>query len=151
MYTDNDLSISTRRANMTRSFVESAIKSYKESNSIKETSKNNYNNGAMVFESVMHKEGIRNRYHSFVESVKSSLVIDCLYNIFENAILPERPIAAELKETLLKNGALGALMSGSGTAVFGIFDDESLAFDVVKNISKLGHFACLTTPVDKYF
>ena len=39
-------------------------------------------------------------------------------------IIPE---AAELEQTLLASGALGASMSGSGTAVFGIFDDEVTA------------------------
>ncbi|HWS82044.1 MAG TPA: 4-(cytidine 5'-diphospho)-2-C-methyl-D-erythritol kinase [Rubrobacter sp.] len=37
------------------------------------------------------------------------------------------PEVAELEQTLLASGALGASMSGSGTAVFGIFDDEMTA------------------------
>ena len=39
-------------------------------------------------------------------------------------IIPE---VAELEQSLLASGALGASMSGSGTAVFGIFDDDSTA------------------------
>ncbi len=38
-----------------------------------------------------------------------------------------RPRGGELERTLLASGALGASMSGSGTAVFGIFDDEETA------------------------
>ena len=34
------------------------------------------------------------------------------------------PEVATLERTLLASGALGASMSGSGTAVYGIFDDE---------------------------
>jgi 4-diphosphocytidyl-2-C-methyl-D-erythritol kinase len=37
------------------------------------------------------------------------------------------PEVARLERTLLATGALGASMSGSGTAVFGIFDDEVTA------------------------
>ena len=37
------------------------------------------------------------------------------------------PKVAELEQSLLVSGALGASMSGSGTAVFGIFDDEVTA------------------------
>lgn len=47
-----------------------------------------------------------------------------MYNIFEDAILPERPVARRAKELLLENGAIGAMMSGSGPTVFGIFADE---------------------------
>jgi 4-diphosphocytidyl-2-C-methyl-D-erythritol kinase len=32
------------------------------------------------------------------------------------------------KEALLKHGALGALMSGSGSTVFGLFSDSDTAF-----------------------
>lgn len=46
-----------------------------------------------------------------------------MYNIFEEAILPERPLALRAKELLLQCGALGAMMSGSGPTVFGIFAD----------------------------
>ena len=37
------------------------------------------------------------------------------------------PEVAELEQSLLVSGALGASMSGSGTAVYGIFDDEATA------------------------
>jgi 4-diphosphocytidyl-2-C-methyl-D-erythritol kinase len=39
-------------------------------------------------------------------------------------IIPE---VAELEQSLLASGALGASMSGSGTAVFGAFDDAEAA------------------------
>lgn len=51
-----------------------------------------------------------------------------MYNVFENA-LPERQYArvAEIKNTLIQCGALGANMSGSGPTAFGIFDDKDKA------------------------
>lgn len=47
-----------------------------------------------------------------------------IYNIFEEAILPERPIAKRAKDIMLENGALNAMMSGSGPTTFGIFENE---------------------------
>ncbi len=44
-----------------------------------------------------------------------------VFNLFESVILPERPVAREIKETLLSAGAVTALMSGSGPSVFGVF------------------------------
>lgn len=46
-----------------------------------------------------------------------------LKNRMEVAILKEYPIIQEIKTSMIKNGALGSLMSGSGPTVFGLFDD----------------------------
>lgn len=59
-----------------------------------------------------------------------------MYNIFEDAILPERPVSRRAKELLLEGGALGAMMSGSGPTTFGIFENEekrSAAAQILKN------------------
>ena len=45
-------------------------------------------------------------------------------NDFEPHIFEAHPAIAELKKALLDAGALYASMSGSGSAVFGIFDRE---------------------------
>jgi 4-diphosphocytidyl-2-C-methyl-D-erythritol kinase len=52
-----------------------------------------------------------------------------LYNAFEDAILPICTGAVKIKEMLLSCGASGALMSGSGPSVFGVFEniDEACA------------------------
>ncbi|MBR6782131.1 MAG: 4-(cytidine 5'-diphospho)-2-C-methyl-D-erythritol kinase [Clostridia bacterium] len=43
------------------------------------------------------------------------------FNLFETVVLPERPVARGIKETLLASGAITAMMSGSGPSVFGVF------------------------------
>ena len=48
-------------------------------------------------------------------------VCGSMFNIFEAAVLPERPVARMIKETLLSAGAVAAMMSGSGPSVFGVF------------------------------
>jgi len=44
-----------------------------------------------------------------------------LFNGFEAALLPQHPELGALKAALLEAGARGALLSGSGSAVFGVF------------------------------
>jgi 4-diphosphocytidyl-2-C-methyl-D-erythritol kinase len=46
------------------------------------------------------------------------------------------PELGDLKQILLRHGALGALMSGSGPTVFGIFSDEKAARNASALIDK---------------
>ncbi|MBR1741514.1 MAG: 4-(cytidine 5'-diphospho)-2-C-methyl-D-erythritol kinase [Lachnospiraceae bacterium] len=50
-----------------------------------------------------------------------------LENVLEFVTIEKYPLLADLKEFLLQSGALGALMSGSGPTVYGLFRDETLA------------------------
>lgn len=50
-----------------------------------------------------------------------------LSNVMEAVTAEKYPVIRGIKEKLMKNGALGAVMSGSGPTVFGIFDDERAA------------------------
>ncbi|UCH33487.1 MAG: 4-(cytidine 5'-diphospho)-2-C-methyl-D-erythritol kinase [Armatimonadota bacterium] len=58
-----------------------------------------------------------------------------LRNDLEDAVLPHRRDIARLKQHLLERGALGARMSGSGSAVFGIFDSRKAAQDTAAAMS----------------
>ena len=51
-----------------------------------------------------------------------------LYNVFEDA-LPERCAQKvnQVKSVLIDCGAMGAVMSGTGSAVYGLFDNEQAA------------------------
>lgn len=48
-------------------------------------------------------------------------------NDFERSIFPKHPELAEIKEMLIQNGAAYASMTGSGSALFGIFRDKDVA------------------------
>ena len=48
-----------------------------------------------------------------------------MLNIFEDVVLPFHDIARRAKETMLDCGASGAMMSGSGPSVFGIFENKA--------------------------
>lgn len=55
-----------------------------------------------------------------------ALLCDNLYNVFED-VINEKEIISNIKNELLQNGALGALMTGSGSAVYGIFKNKETA------------------------
>ena len=77
-----------------------------------------------------------------------------LNNQFETSLLSQYPLLSELKSLLLQNGAFGALVSGSGSAVFGIFNKKELQKHAFKNLSCLypGEiFSCETLTTHRYY
>lgn len=51
----------------------------------------------------------------------------CCGNVMEAVTAKKYPVISKIKEEMIMGGARASLMSGSGTTVFGIFDDESAA------------------------
>ena len=72
-----------------------------------------------------------------------------LYNVFEKAVFPICEEALDIKNTMLECGSCGALMSGSGTAVFGLFDNEERANEACSALTSKGYFSCVAQPVSK--
>lgn len=66
-----------------------------------------------------------------IQSWKTDLVND-----FENSIFNKYPLVSNIKQDLYNCGALYACMSGSGSAVFGIFDQKP----VIHELSKFPHW-----------
>ncbi|HWQ29952.1 MAG TPA: 4-(cytidine 5'-diphospho)-2-C-methyl-D-erythritol kinase, partial [Negativicutes bacterium] len=58
-------------------------------------------------------------------------------NVLETVTIKKCPQIVELKEKLLKYGALGSMMSGSGPTVFGIFKDSASAYNAYDHIKEL--------------
>ena len=59
-----------------------------------------------------------------------------LLNDLEAVTLKIHPVLDSMKTLLLENGAVGALMSGSGPTVFGIFGDEESACRAEENLGR---------------
>lgn len=59
-------------------------------------------------------------------------------NVLETVTIQKYPVIGEIKEAMLKAGALNALMSGSGPTVFGIFDSKEQAESAEKEIEGSG-------------
>ena len=58
------------------------------------------------------------------EKTKIKEIADSLNNILELPSIKLLPFIEDIKKTMMDNNCLGCLMSGSGTAVFGIFDSD---------------------------
>jgi len=81
-------------------------------------------------------------------------VIACLGNDFEPALAKAYPELAQVKKSLLDAGARGALLSGSGSAVFGVFSAEGHR-DAAQARLSAAHpgwrtMACATLPQHEY-
>lgn len=70
--------------------------------------------------------------HLYRRSIRG--VCECLYNEFEAVM--QIPEIQDIKKTMVKNKALGACMSGSGSAVFGIFLEEKKALKCKEKMSE---------------
>lgn len=56
-----------------------------------------------------------------------SLLASRMGNVLETVTVPAYPVIEEIKKCMTESGALGAMMSGSGPTVFGIFDTQAKA------------------------
>ena len=66
-----------------------------------------------------------------------------LYNRFEDVV----PSSQTVKDILLSCGAAGALMTGSGTAVFGLFEEKEKAERACQALREKALTAFLATPI----
>ncbi|MGE0823534.1 MAG: 4-(cytidine 5'-diphospho)-2-C-methyl-D-erythritol kinase [Candidatus Binatia bacterium] len=64
--------------------------------------------------------------------------VENIVNDLERVVIPAYPLIEELKQLLLQHGAESALMSGSGSAVFGMFTDRLVAERAVTPFEQLG-------------
>ena len=71
-----------------------------------------------------------------------------MYNVFEDVSDRRMKPIAEIKNRLMNRGAVGAVMTGTGSAVFGIFTDEERAKKACAAFSKEYPFACTAKPVE---
>ncbi len=81
-------------------------------------------------------------------------LVGSLHNQFEQTLLPEFLDLAKIKKKLLEYGAVGALVSGSGSAVFGIFANQPSQIQASQQLEhdQLGEvFCCQTMESYQYF
>lgn len=70
-----------------------------------------------------------------------------LYNVFESVVEQEREEVTLIKRTLMQNGAIACMMSGSGPSVFGIFDTEEAANAAAESLNSIQIAAFSVRPV----
>lgn len=70
-----------------------------------------------------------------------------MYNAFEDVDDRRMRTVADIKSTLLDFGAPGAMMTGTGSAVFGIFSDKDAARTAADALKKEYDFCCVAENV----
>ncbi len=90
----------------------------------------------MVYENLNLRLTKGKNNYSIPRFLELSDIIRELHNDLESVSLEMHPELADLKKMLLRHGALGALMSGSGPTVFGIFRDGKEAKNILEVIKK---------------
>ncbi|MBQ1403231.1 MAG: 4-(cytidine 5'-diphospho)-2-C-methyl-D-erythritol kinase [Oscillospiraceae bacterium] len=70
-----------------------------------------------------------------------------MYNVFEDVPDRRMKIIGGIKNRLINKGAEGAVMTGTGSAVFGIFTDENTAKKACSAMAKEVPFTCLAKPI----
>ncbi|HOJ20818.1 MAG TPA: 4-(cytidine 5'-diphospho)-2-C-methyl-D-erythritol kinase, partial [Armatimonadota bacterium] len=73
-------------------------------------------------------------------------VVRALRNDLEAPVLAMHPEIAGLKAELLARGAEGALLSGSGSAVFGLFATEDAARECAGALAERWPWVCVARP-----
>ena len=103
----------------------------------------------------LHANDLKPEQHpdvdSMIEAMRQKdlgLLCSRMGNVLETVTIPAYPVINEIKRTMMDNGAIGSMMSGSGRTVFGIFDSPVAAKQAMKAVraAKLAKQICLTTP-----
>ena len=76
-------------------------------------------------------------------------IVDTMENVLETVTIPAYPQIESIKQAMINGGAAGALMSGSGPTVFGIFEEKAAAEAVTHSLKQKGLAAqvYVATPV----
>ncbi len=70
-----------------------------------------------------------------LEKQDIDLLANHLYNVFEETF-QEKDLLQKIKEELLENGAIGSLLTGTGSCIYGIFKTKKMAqqaYEKLKN------------------
>ena len=103
----------------------------------------------------LHANDLKPEQHpdvdSMIEAMRQKdlgLLCSRMGNVLETVTIPAYPVINEIKRTMMDNGAIGSMMSGSGPTVFGIYDSPAAAKQAMKAVraAKLAKQICLTTP-----
>lgn len=65
-------------------------------------------------------------------------VAGAMGNVLEEVTMEMHPVIGKIKNCMLEHGALGAMMSGSGPTVFGIYDDKNKIRTAMSRMRKQG-------------
>ena len=73
-----------------------------------------------------------------------------LYNDLEPVVFKRYPEILRIKNELLSSGAGGSLLSGSGSTVFGIFENPEIAKKALARFTGGKYRACLAKSITRF-
>ena len=85
-------------------------------------------------------------FNKFIE--KDKFLFKFFENDFETIIVPAYPEIGQIKKTILEQGALFSSLSGTGSTVFGVFDDEAKAISA-ESLFNLHYKTVIAHPVKR--
>jgi 4-diphosphocytidyl-2-C-methyl-D-erythritol kinase len=74
---------------------------------------------------------------------------NALFNVFEEVLASTYPELAKIKAQLLEMGCAGALLSGSGSAVYGLVREREAGEEMMKRLQGKYQLAHLAEPLDR--
>lgn len=83
-------------------------------------------------------------FADFIE--KDKFLFKFFENDFETIIVPAYPEIGQIKKKLLSYGAVFSSLSGTGSTVYGVFDDEAKAISA-ESLFKVHYKTCIAHPV----
>jgi len=72
---------------------------------------------------------------------------DAFGNDFEDIVIPIYPEIREIKELFKNNNSIFSSLSGSGSTIFGVYENQSLANSVSESMQGLGYQSIVANPV----
>ena len=103
----------------------------------------------------LHANELKEEQHPDIDGILEAmkeknldLLCERMGNVLETVTIPAYPVIQEIKEHMMACGAAGAMMSGSGPTVFGIFHSPVQAKAAMKDlkVNGLAKQLYLTTP-----
>ena len=83
------------------------------------------------------------QYHPDIDGMRAAIeegslqgVADRMENVLETVTVQKYPVIEEIKNYMKENGAMNALMSGSGPTVFGVYDTQEKAQKALDELAK---------------